>query len=134
MVSWNALESIARLTLFFSLQDGDHFDDTSLEEDTEHRKAVERSLLRKVDRRMSILVLIYILNCQYLNFLLQRITDTFYSDIDRNNVSYESLCCPWYRFIDTFVARLDCEDLKRISTSRALNLHLYCRFSILATS
>ena len=32
--------------------------------DVEERKKLERSLLRKLDRRMSILVLIYIMNCK----------------------------------------------------------------------
>ena len=34
--------------------------------DVEEREKLERSLLRKLDRRMSILILIYILNCKCL--------------------------------------------------------------------
>ena len=38
--------------------------------DSQERKRLERSLLRKLDRRMSILVLIYILNCKGLSFTI----------------------------------------------------------------
>ena len=37
--------------------------DTRLFRNAEERKRVEQTLLRKLDARMSILVLIYILNC-----------------------------------------------------------------------
>jgi hypothetical protein len=36
-------------------------------------KALEQSLVKKLDRRMSILILIYILNCKYLCAVLSNI-------------------------------------------------------------
>ena len=48
---------------------------------------MERGLVRKLDKRMSILVLIYILNCKpfHLGHPSTKLTST---DIDRNNVAY----------------------------------------------
>ena len=54
--------------------------------DAEERKRLEHSLLRKLDRRMSILVLIYILNRKCLVLSFAEFTRCI-SDIDRNNVS-----------------------------------------------
>ena len=47
-------------------QNGSHvdpIDNKNVEYGGEEEKELERSLVRKLDRRMSILVLIYILNC-----------------------------------------------------------------------
>lgn len=50
------------------------------------RKVLEHQLLRKLDRRMAILILIYILNCASL--VIRRHMDcSHYLDIDRNNAS-----------------------------------------------
>lgn len=43
-------------------------DNDDLSQGTESRKKLERTLLRKVDTRMSILVLIYILNCEFISW------------------------------------------------------------------
>jgi len=60
------------------------------ENEDEHdidEEEVEKSLLKKVDRRMSILVLIYILNCESPLRTFYDIETTFFADVDRNNVS-----------------------------------------------
>ena len=65
----------------------DRIDSFETQLDVEERKRLEHSLLRKLDRRMSILVLIYILNCK--SCALLPITDftKCTSVIDRNNAS-----------------------------------------------
>jgi len=55
--------------------------------DIEKRQELEAALVKKLDRRMSILVLIYILNCTYLRCFLARLSSRRVSDIDRNNAA-----------------------------------------------
>ena len=53
-------------TLRFPQTLTDRTDSFETHVDVEEREKLERSLLRKLDRRMSILILIYILNCKCL--------------------------------------------------------------------
>ena len=53
----------------------------------EKRQELEASLVKKVDKRMSILVLIYILNCGFSRLSLCALTEYFNLDIDRNNAA-----------------------------------------------
>ena len=56
---------------------------------TEARARLESSLLKKLDARMSILILIYILNCAHspLWISLLYVLRTFAADVDRNNAA-----------------------------------------------
>jgi len=54
---------------------------------SEAREKLEKSLTSKLDIRMGILVLIYILNCKYMTPILV-LNDDHPQDIDRNNAAY----------------------------------------------
>ncbi|RXW25283.1 hypothetical protein EST38_g562 [Candolleomyces aberdarensis] len=55
--------------------------------DLEKRQELEAALVKKVDKRMSILVLIYILNCGLCYLFPRALTEYFEIDIDRNNAA-----------------------------------------------
>lgn len=54
----------------------------------EAREKLEKGLLRKLDLRMSILVIIYILNCEYQRHLDIAVGLITLPDIDRNSAAY----------------------------------------------
>lgn len=58
----------------------------------EARKVMERKLLRKLDLRMSILIVIYILNYVSNCLLLLCRMLTVYPQVDRNNAGYGIFC------------------------------------------
>lgn len=58
----------------------------------EARKVMERKLLRKLDLRMSILIVIYILNYVSTCLLFSRRLLTVYPQVDRNNAGYGIFC------------------------------------------
>lgn len=57
------------------------------EVDIEKRQELEAALVKKVDRRMSILVLIYILNCMCPCSSMVKSDSRRVLDIDRNNAA-----------------------------------------------